>query len=76
MKHLNGCYTQRYNRKYRRVGHVFQGRYKAILVQKNVRPDTGPLGPLVPAPDFAVFRRRCRYCFRIGFMVYVTRKER
>jgi len=34
MRHLNGVYTQRYNSKQRRVGHVFQGRYKAILVQK------------------------------------------
>ena len=34
MRHLNGVYTQRYNRKVKRVGHVFQGRYKAILVQK------------------------------------------
>ncbi len=35
MRHLNGVYTQRYNSKQRRVGHVFQGRYKAILVQKD-----------------------------------------
>jgi len=34
MRHLNGVYTQRYNRFHKRVGHVFQGRYKAILVQK------------------------------------------
>ena len=34
MRHLNGVYTQRYNRRHKRVGHVFQGRYKAILVQK------------------------------------------
>ena len=34
MRHLNGVYTQRFNRKHKRVGHVFQGRYKAILVQK------------------------------------------
>ncbi len=35
MRHLNGVYTQRSNRKYSRVGHVFQGHYKAILVQKD-----------------------------------------
>jgi len=35
MRHLNGVYTQRYNTKQHRVGHVFQGRYKAILVQKD-----------------------------------------
>lgn len=35
MRQLNGVYTQRNNRKHGRVGHVFQGRYKAILVQKD-----------------------------------------
>jgi REP element-mobilizing transposase RayT len=35
MRHLNGVYTQRFNRRHRRVGHVFQGRYKALLVQKD-----------------------------------------
>lgn len=35
MRHLNGVYTQVVNRKHRRVGHVFQGRYKAILVEKD-----------------------------------------
>ena len=34
MRQLNGVYTQRFNRRHARVGHVFQGRYKAILVQK------------------------------------------
>ena len=34
MRYLNGVYTQRFNRKHLRVGHVFQGRYKAILVEK------------------------------------------
>jgi putative transposase len=34
MRHLNGVYTQYYNRQHNRVGHVFQGRYKAILVEK------------------------------------------
>ena len=34
MRQLNGVYTQRFNRQHHRVGHVFQGRYKAILVQK------------------------------------------
>ncbi len=31
MKFLNGSYTQYFNRQHQRVGHVFQGRYKAIL---------------------------------------------
>ena len=34
MRQLNGVYTQRLNRGHTRVGHVFQGRYKAILVQR------------------------------------------
>ena len=34
MRQLNGVFTQRSNRRHHRVGHVFQGRYKAILVQK------------------------------------------
>lgn len=36
MKHLNGVYTQRFNRRHDRVGHVFQGRFKAVLVQRDV----------------------------------------
>jgi len=34
MRQLNGRYTQTFNRSHRRVGHVFQGRYKAILIDK------------------------------------------
>ncbi len=34
MRQLNGMYTQRFNRTRQRGGHVFQGRFKAILVQK------------------------------------------
>jgi putative transposase len=34
MRQLNGVYTQRFNRSQNRVGRVFQGRYKAILVEK------------------------------------------
>jgi putative transposase len=34
MRQLNGIYTQRFNRRHGRVGHVYQGRYKAIIVQK------------------------------------------
>ena len=35
MKHLNGSYTQFFNRTHKRIGHVYQGRFKAILVEKN-----------------------------------------
>jgi len=34
MRQLNGMYTQRFNRRHHRVGHLFQGRYKAILIEK------------------------------------------
>jgi len=34
MRQLNGVYTQLFNRRHNRVGHIFQGRYKAILIQK------------------------------------------
>lgn len=34
MKLLNGVYTQTFNHRNRRVGHLFQGRYKAILVDR------------------------------------------
>ncbi len=33
-RQINGVYTQDFNRACGRVGHVFQGRYKAILVEK------------------------------------------
>lgn len=32
MRQLNGVYTQKFNRKHKRVGHLFQGRFKGILV--------------------------------------------
>lgn len=35
MRQLNGTFTQAINRKHQRVGHLFQGRYKAILVDKD-----------------------------------------
>ena len=35
MQFLNGVYTQHVNRTHNRVGHLFQGRYKAILVEKD-----------------------------------------
>lgn len=35
MRQLNGVYTQASNRRYRRVGHLFQGRFKAILVDSD-----------------------------------------
>lgn len=33
MRHINGAYTTYFNTKRKRAGHLFQGRYKAILVE-------------------------------------------
>jgi len=35
MRHINGAYTTYFNVKRQRSGHLFQGRYKAILVEKD-----------------------------------------
>lgn len=35
MKHVNGTYTQRSNRRHSRTGHVFEGRFKSILVDND-----------------------------------------
>ncbi len=35
MRQLNGVYTQYVNRTHRRAGHLFQGRFKGILVEKD-----------------------------------------
>jgi len=34
MRQLNGVYTQKFNYNHKTVGHLFQGRYKAILVDE------------------------------------------
>lgn len=34
MRRLNGVYTQKFNWRHQRRGHLFQGRYKSILVEK------------------------------------------
>ena len=35
MRQLNGVCTQAFNRRHHRVGHLFQGRFKGVLVQKD-----------------------------------------
>lgn len=35
MRQLNGLHTQAFNRRHGRAGHVFQGRFKSILVEKD-----------------------------------------
>lgn len=34
MRQINGVYTQTFNRRHNKVGHLFQGRFKAILVDR------------------------------------------
>jgi REP element-mobilizing transposase RayT len=34
MRHLNGVYAQRFNKIRERVGHLFQGRFKSFLIEK------------------------------------------
>jgi len=35
MRHLNGVYTQRFNRRHKKEGQLFRGRYKAVLVDED-----------------------------------------
>jgi hypothetical protein len=35
MRHVNGVYSQTYNRRHGVIGHLFQGRFKAILVDRD-----------------------------------------
>lgn len=35
MRHINGVYTQRFNRRHGMTGHLLQGRFKAILVDRD-----------------------------------------
>ena len=36
MRHVNGVYTQRHNRKHGKDGHLFRGRFKSVLVQEDM----------------------------------------
>ena len=36
MRQLNGVYTQKFNFTHRSTGHIFEGRYKSILVQRDL----------------------------------------
>jgi putative transposase len=35
MRHVNGVYTQKFNHRHGQVGHLFQGRFKSILVDRD-----------------------------------------
>jgi hypothetical protein len=34
MRHVNGVYTQDFNRRHKRVSHLFQGRFRSILIER------------------------------------------
>jgi REP element-mobilizing transposase RayT len=36
MRHVNGVYTQRHNRKHKKDGPLFRGRFKSVLVQEDM----------------------------------------
>ena len=36
MRQLNGDYSQKFNIRYSRFGHLFQGRFKSVLVEKDI----------------------------------------
>lgn len=36
MRDINGIYTQKFNYRHKRVGHVLQGRYKAFVIEKDI----------------------------------------
>ena len=43
MRQLNGVFTQTRNKRYNKTGHLFQGRYKAILIHKDTHLLAGTL---------------------------------
>jgi hypothetical protein len=65
MQHLNGAYTQSFNRRHRRVGHLLQGRFKAIRVspgsiRRAARAGEPPL-PAEPPPHPAFLGQTHRF---------------
>jgi hypothetical protein len=40
MRHFNITYTSHYNRRHQRSGHLYQGRYKSVLVDRETIRDT------------------------------------
>ena len=44
MRHLNGIYTQRYNRLHGHDGQLFRGRFKSILVEEQIHPSQSSSG--------------------------------
>ena len=55
---LTGLYTQRFDRRHERVGHVFQGRFHAVLVEPAREPGLRAYSSLTPDEIVAPFARR------------------
>ena len=47
MRHVNGVYTQSFNRRHGKVGHLFQGRFKAILVDDELELSVSRVSRLI-----------------------------
>src|ERR1039458_7087460 len=45
MKWLQGTYTQRFNSRHEVFGHLFQGRYKAVVVEREAGNYFAEMGP-------------------------------
>jgi putative transposase len=43
IRQMNGVYTQLFNRWHGKIGHLFQGKYKAILTERDCPSGEGPL---------------------------------
>lgn len=58
MQHINGAYTNYFNTKRKRSGHLFQGRYKAILIDRFRHIGTFPLHSPEPGKSWRKHRAR------------------
>ncbi len=78
MRQLNGVYTQLFNKRHKRTGHLFQGRYKAILIQKDshllevcryvvLNPTSQMSGHRLPGCVTTSFTFKGHFCVRTSF---------
>lgn len=60
MRHINGVFTQRFNQRHQKVGHLFQGRFKAAGPRGHVLPFAPKRGiclsPLIRQRSIRVWR--------------------
>jgi len=76
MRQLNGVYTQRFNCAYQRVGHVFQGRYKAILVQISWPPYSDTSKDLTPMAKHVVNTALLQCSFGVAPSTFTVTPEK